>query len=258
MHIGRKLTSRSRLSPLSRGLRLRLPKAAKHASRHHCTVRCEQSKTSTDRVLHIEVFGQNGMLCQGETIACGEHHIPVKALDTVFLGFYSDYEIVVTLGDQSCPPSTARLEHIQQAAFSDVDNLTSDTAPLESEMQSEIGNSDALDLLHLFSSPAKSEVSLLSAHSSPLSIVSANNSPQKSLSPVVADRRQRDLSDHHTDKRQRTLLHRSSSAAPSPYAHQEDDGFPPESSDEEEQFDEAETERKGMTLIVDARSSLIS
>lgn len=99
VHIGRKLKKleeriRSESSNWNTPTTLvTIPKAAKHASRHHCTLTL--SKAENGLRLVIAVLGQNGMQLEGVKIPCGEKQVEVPDRGIVTLGFYTDFEVNV-------------------------------------------------------------------------------------------------------------------------------------------------------------------
>lgn len=209
VHFGRKLkTMQKTLSPENQAKNavfVVLPKSAKHASRTHCTVSVGQESV----VIHA--LGQNGVLIDDETLSEGdERNIPISELEKqgFLLGFYSEVEVRLHLGCATSP------QHL-------VDESSS---LLEADPTSE-----ATQLLDLPSSPVWSRT----ASSPGVKRTAKRLKLDSDTSSVVGKQFRAASSDAEA-----ALVPSSD-----PYAHQEDNGYPPESSDESEDADEDEAAR---------------
>lgn len=164
-----------------------LPKAAKHASRKHATVKI------CDEIVIIHALGQNGVLIDGETLAEGESQdLRIDEVEAGFvIGFYSDFQLRLDIGEST-------------------QHRLAQKPALEADPTSE-----ATALMDLPSSPSWSRAA----------------SPEAQRPTKRAN--------------MGSLSRASSEAVPSsdPYAHQADNGYPPESSDESEDADEDEAAR---------------
>lgn len=181
---------------------LRLPKAAKHASRIHCCLQLAANEEDHDSLaMKVEIIGQNGMLVQGAKREKGHVQISVKEGEEVVLGFYSGYEVTFTcLADEvdDNQPRNNKRNILAVSAHPTSEAtmpLSSDSTPME-DMLSDEGEEQEEEEEELVKPPKK----------------------RLRVTESVSSARSR-----------------SSSAAPSPYAHQEDDGYPPSdtSSDED-------------------------
>ena len=152
-------------------------------------------------------FGQNGVLLNGETLPEGQSQdVSIEDGSKGFLlGFYTDVEVRIQPAAASSPHHALSRE--AKSANLDQANPTS----------------EATQLLDLSSSPPRAGVAY-SRHASP------------GARPVKRVKRDSGLG---------RLSRASSEAVPScdPYAHQEDNGYPPESSSESEDADEDEASR---------------
>jgi len=179
-----------------------LPKAAKHASRIHCCAQLSRDGEDSDKlVLKVEIIGQNGMLVQGAKKEKGEAYITVGEGEHVVLGFYSGYELTIVCSAEAQEPKNNRRECQAISAHPTSEAtmpLSSDFTPME-DLLSDEGEEEEEEEEELVRPPTKR-----------LRVTD-------SLSSVRS---------------------RSSSAAPSPYSHQEDDGYPPSDSSSDEGMDQ--------------------
>ena len=211
LHIGRKTEAMPFASARDQHIkRVQLPKAAKHASRHHCSVKTLISPENSRLEMHLDVLGQNGMQWEGIKIAKGLVIVEVKPDQEARLGFFSGFEIILKIHSASTTP-------VGKTAHNSFD--------LESESSCQDGAAPSSDMIQ---NTASSVTSLPSVTSSPLS--SVVSSPAGDCDGARPNKRRRlfSLPKSHVE---------SSGQSPSPYAHQDDDGYPPESSDEEDGTD---------------------
>lgn len=244
-HIGRKLTSSSLKSPLSEGTLLRLPKAAKHASRLHCTIAWQADTSSVDIAnLHIDVLGSNGMVVNGRNKKQGSHFEKLPADGrALILGFHSGVEINLYRASDEHPPTPSAEDTSLSARESETSHPTSEATEQYPDLDSLFSDGIGDDDPQLDGAPEADVVQTkrvrraasiaMSLDSSPLSVASRCE-PGSPASPTnSAMHRKRSASPPYeafSIKRQKA---RSSSPI-SAYAHQEDDGYPPESSEDEE------------------------
>jgi predicted component of type VI protein secretion system len=176
-----------------------LPKAAKHASRRHCTIAFHGESFS------IIAFGQNGVLLDGQTLSNGEAKTLSLAscAGSFLLGFYSEIEVT-----------------IREAA---------DTSAGDRD-QAISARGDLVD-------PTSEATQMLDLPSSPLS--EAEPSRRTSPEPRPVKRVKRDSGFGRLSRASSEVALPSSD----PYAHQEDNGYPPESEDESEDADEDDASR---------------
>lgn len=210
VYIGRKLEKLANTAERSTRL-LRLPKAAKHASRIHCFISLSRDAEDNGRLaMRVEILGQNGMLVQGRKKEKGDVCISVKEEEEVVLGFYSGYEVTMI-----CSPAEAQEPRIKKREIQAISAhptseatmpLSSDFTPMEEDLLSDEGEDEEEELVRPPTKRLRVTESLSSARS------------------------------------------RSSSAAPSPYSHQEDDGYPPSDSSSDEGMDNDTDAKKAGAL----------
>ena len=203
LHIGRKAEAMPISSSSQAPCRvIRLPKAAKHASRHHCSVTLTESADEKGTIglhLTLTVLGQNGMQLDQNKVSQGLHTVKILQDKEISLGFFSGFVVVVK--------TRSVLEQAKQA------EQTANAPVFHASTVAPIEETTSI----LSYETASSSVSSSPLSSAPSSSVADNESPRPSKKR----------------RRHSIAFMTSESPAPSPYAHQEDDGYPPESSDEE-------------------------
>lgn len=253
VHIGRKLRKleesiRKSIDCEEDSIKLvTIPKAAKHASRHHCSLKLHESNELGKYKLDLQVFGQNGMQLQGVKIPQGQKELQVTNGDIISLGFFTEFEVkvvcqahVTASAREEQEESTLPLVPTSEATLGldlDLDSEHEDgEKKIEPEQAEE--NVDEEEEGEEEEEEQQVDIKSMSRKSS-----SSHASIASSPASVSAKRRQDSReSSHQPVKRLRLSSEVRSSPAPSPYAHQDDDGYPPEDSSESE--DEAEIERR--------------
>lgn len=231
-----------------------IPKAAKHASRHHCSLTLSRSNDG-DLSLDIEVLGQNGMQLQGVKIPTGNKTLRVGEGETVLLGFYTDFSIKavckakVDAGRHVIPQTTAHPKH-QQADEQLPPVPTSEaTLGLDLEMDLEDEDDEEAEAEGVVDAVKPSFITSANTSASRRSSISMSSSvPSSPVSVTAYNKRRRasrESSHQPAVKRARFSSEVRSSPAPSPYAHQDDDGYPPEDSSESEDEEALERRKEG-------------
>lgn len=155
-------------------------------------------------------MGQNGMLVQGTKREKGNIDVSVNEEEEIVLGFYSGYEVTVV-----CSAEADRHRDYKQDTLAILAHPTSEaTIPL---------SSDLVTMEDLLSDEGEEEEEeeLVKPPAKRLRITESISSARS----------------------------RSSSAAPSPYAHQEDDGYPPsDSSDNEGMEEDTDAKKAGKSV----------
>lgn len=245
VHIGRKLKKleesiRNSLEQREGIVRLvTIPKAAKHASRHHCSLTLHKEEDGRLR-LDIDVLGQNGMQLEGVKIPHGDKQVVVNDGETVLLGFYTDFNVKVVCED--APQAKHVISHQARETTEQLPPVPTSEATLGLDLEMDLDDEDEdaeveedadqeQEKLAMFAEVAEQRlpIKLESAASSPMTASSASKKRQGSRE-----------SSYQPVKRARLTSEIRSSPAPSPYAHQDDDGYPPEDSSESEDEDRVE------------------
>jgi len=228
-----------------------IPKAAKHASRHHCSLNLHKSSNGQLQ-LDIEVLGQNGMQLEGSKIPTGMKSIQVTEGETILLGFYTDFEVKVICKNRAKKhvilnnASITRLQ--QEAEEQSLPPVPTSEATLGLDLEMDLEEDEDEEYAKAESKevsvPTVNEVYRRASISLPSSVASSPVS-------VAYKKRQASRESSHQPvaiKRARLsseVISRSSSPAPSPYAHQDDDGYPPEDSSESEDEEAVERRKEG-------------
>lgn len=254
VHIGRKLKKleesiRSSSEQQDGTVRLvTIPKAAKHASRHHCSLTLHKEEDGRLR-LDIDVLGQNGMQLEGVKIPHGEKQVVVINGETVLLGFYTDFNVKVICED--APQAKHVISHRVRETTEQLPPVPTSEATLGLDLEMDLDDEDEdaeveveedadqeQEKLAMFAEVAEQRlpIKLESAASSPMTASSASKKRQGSRE-----------SSYQPVKRARLTSEIRSSPAPSPYAHQDDDGYPPEDSSESEDEDRVERRKNCKT-----------
>lgn len=240
-----------------------IPKAAKHASRHHCSLKLHT--TDADEMkLDIQVFGQNGMQLEGVKIPTGSKSITVTEGEAVLLGFYTDFDVKVickrfkdSRQARHVTADTASMrQEAQQAVEEHLPAVPTSEATLgldlemdleEDDGEEDLGDEDkAVPVIPSVCKRASSFIPLSSSvASSPASISHKKRQTSRESSHQPAAVKRARLSSEI-----RSSSPSSSPPAPSPYAHQDDDGYPPEDSSESEDEEAIERRKEGELRIL--------
>jgi len=252
IHIGRKLKKleenirSSTVHQSGQAKLVTIPKAAKHASRHHCSLTLHKEEDGLR--LDIEVLGQNGMQLEGRKIPSGQKQVAVKDGEVITLGFYTDFDVKVVCDNTQAKHVTIR--EATREATEQLPPVPTSEATLGLDLEMDLDDEDAeADEEEDAQEVNMSLIADAAQQRLPVKLESAASSPMApmSASQIAMKRRQGSReSSYQPVKRARLSSElRSSSPAPSPYAHQDDDGYPPEDSSESEDEDRVERRKNG-------------
>lgn len=255
VHIGRKLKKVEetiRNAPRHQDLHFKLvtiPKAAKHASRHHCSLVLRPNEDDNIRLtLDIQVLGQNGMQLEGVKTPNGEKQVQVQEGDTVTLGFYTDFDVKVVCQSRVAKhvtkqeATTDRIEHFPTVPTSEATLGLDLEMDLEDAVEVEAEEEEQKPVAIAKEVKPKPVMKMISAPSSPAPVAfmqSASKKRQGSRESSIQPAKRAQLSSEAR-----------SSPAPSPYAHQDDDGYPPEDSSESEDEERIERRKNGRSCLL--------
>lgn len=246
-----------------------IPKAAKHASRHHCSLKLHESSDADGIMkLDIQVLGQNGMQLEGVKIATGSKSITVSEGETVLLGFYTDFDVKVickrfkdsrrarhVIADTSASTKRREQEQQQQQAVEEqLPAVPTSEATLGLDLEMDLEEDD--DEEDYVADEDKAVPVIPSVYKRASSSIPLSSSSSVASSPASLSHKKRQTSresSHQPAAVKRARLNSeirsspssSSSPAPSPYAHQDDDGYPPEDSSESEDEEAMERRKEG-------------